>query len=226
MKCLSVWWNSAPSSNQSIEERILKARTTFFSHGQLCAYHGKLNPLSSRSIVEICVLPVLLYRSESWILNLTLLSKLESFQSKRILQLSKHTSNNVPVLALKWPSMCGRILCNKLSFLYCVQNGDVHSISVNKQCKFLDEVLGTNFTEELLSNPHLSLKDLKRRIISADYLKNLKAAEDHPSQKYVAQIEEMNVWLKLWDMALDHGTEGTKAVLAILKALCRSVFSD
>ena len=109
-------------------------------------------------------------------LNLTILSKLESFQSelgKRILQLSKHTSNNVPVLALKWPSMCARILCNKLSFLYCVKNGessslstqvfrtlaatDVHSISVIKQCKFLDEVLGTNFTEELMSNPHLSL---------------------------------------------------------------------
>ena len=101
----------------------------------------------------------------------TLLSKLESFHSelgKCILQLSKHTSNNVPVLALKWPSMCVRTLYNKFSFLCCVQNGepyslstqvfrtlaatDVYSISVIKQCKFLDEVLGTNFTEELLSN--------------------------------------------------------------------------
>ena len=61
-------------------------------------------------------------------LNSSLLSKLESFQSelrKRILKLSKYTSNNIPLLALRWPSMCTRLLCNKLSFLHHICNGQL-----------------------------------------------------------------------------------------------------
>lgn len=46
------------------------------------AFHGLLNPLSSRTIVKNCVLPILMYRSESWIMNQSLLSKLESFYSE------------------------------------------------------------------------------------------------------------------------------------------------
>ena len=65
-KYLGVWWNSAPCSKQSIKERINSAQ-----------------PLESTLIhIECCILPVLMYKSESWILNLSLLSKLVSFQSK------------------------------------------------------------------------------------------------------------------------------------------------
>ena len=52
----------------------------------------------NRSLVECCILPVLMYGSESWMLNSTLLSTLESFQAelgKRILKLPKFTSNNI-----------------------------------------------------------------------------------------------------------------------------------
>ena len=104
VKCLGVWWDSNLSSRLSIEEHIHKAHAAFFMNGQLGAFHGVLNPLSSKSIVECCVMPVLMYGSESWVLNSSLLSKLESFQSelgKRILKLSKYTSNNIPLLALR-----------------------------------------------------------------------------------------------------------------------------
>ena len=74
VKCLGVWWDSVSSSKKSVTERIQKSRAAFFSHGQLGAFHGLLNPLSSRSLVECCILPVLMYGSESWILNSTLLS--------------------------------------------------------------------------------------------------------------------------------------------------------
>ena len=88
VKCLGVWWDSSLSSKTSIMERINKARSAFFSHEELGAFHGLLNPLSSRSLIECCIIPVLMYGSESWVLNSTLLSKLESFQAelgKRIL---------------------------------------------------------------------------------------------------------------------------------------------
>ena len=72
-----------------------------FAHGELGAFHGQLNPLSSRSLVETCVMPVLMYGSESWCLNTSLLSKLESFQAevgKRILRLPRFTANSVPLM--------------------------------------------------------------------------------------------------------------------------------
>ena len=80
--CLGVWWCSNFTSRKSIEDRICKAHGAFFAHRELGAFHGQLNPLSSRSLVETCVMPVLMYGSESWCLNASLLSKLESFQAE------------------------------------------------------------------------------------------------------------------------------------------------
>ena len=82
---------------------------------------GSLNPLSSKSIIECCILSILLYGSESWILNDTLLKKLESFPAeigKRIFRLPKHTSNRVIRIALRWPSVRARVLFYKLVFLW------------------------------------------------------------------------------------------------------------
>ena len=126
VKCLGVWWCSNFSSRESIEERINKARGAFFAHGQLGAFHGLLNQLSSRSLIESCVIPVLMYGTESWYLNETLLSKLESFQAqlgKRVLKITKF--NN---MALHWPSMRCRCLCAKLSFLYRICCGGEGSL--------------------------------------------------------------------------------------------------
>ena len=211
VKCLGMWWDSSPSSKTSVSERIKKARVAFFSHGQLGAFHGLLNPLSSRSIVESCILPVLMYGSESWVLNTTLLLTLESFQAevgKRILRLPKFTSNNIPLLVLNWPSMCARILCSKLSFLYKVCHDqraslssqvfnsfsatDVMSMILVKQCQFLESKLGTEFTGEVLYQPHLSLRDLKKRILHVDKIKTFAASENHPSLQFVLNVAREN----------------------------------
>ena len=128
VKCLGVWWDNSSSSHVCVKERIQKARATFFANGQLGAFHGLLNPLSSRSIIESCVL---LYSSENWVLNRPLLQALESFQAelgRRILKLPKFSSNYVPMLVLNWTSMCARVLCNKLFFLLCVCNGETTSL--------------------------------------------------------------------------------------------------
>ena len=77
VKCLSVWWCSNFASRKS--ERICKAHGAFFTHRELSAFYGQLHPLSSRSLVET---PFLMYGSESWCLNASLLSKLESFQAE------------------------------------------------------------------------------------------------------------------------------------------------
>ena len=125
-RCLGAWWSPSLSC-KNINNNIEKARRAFFARGS-GVFHGKLNPLSSMNIIEHCVLPCLLYRAESWILNNSLLAKLESFQvelAKRILCLHKNTANNIARMALLWPSMRARILIRKLNYLLKVITGDL-----------------------------------------------------------------------------------------------------
>ena len=80
----------------------------------------------------------------------------------------------------------------------------VRSTSIIKQCKFLDSVLCSEFTEEFLKNPDISVRDLKNLILEADSSRSLIAANDH-------------AWLKFWGNALDHGVEDTRASVTLLK---------
>ena len=127
----------------------------FFARGK-DLFRGKLNPLSAKSIIECCIMPILMYGSELWILNSTLHNKLESFQAelaKRILRLHSSSSNHGCRIALHWPSMRARVLCSKFSFLIKVTQGDdslsyevfrslaaseVESIQLVHQCRFLE----------------------------------------------------------------------------------------
>ena len=76
-RCLGALWSPSLSCLRWIEGNIDKARRAFFARGS-GVFHGTLNPLSSKSTVEHCVLPCLLFGAESWILNASLLQKLES----------------------------------------------------------------------------------------------------------------------------------------------------
>ena len=103
---------------------------------------------------------------------------------------------------------------------------DVTSMSIVKQCHFLDSILDTQFTNEVLNNPELSLRDLKKRILEADRLRIVEKSENHPSLSYILHIAKKNKWLKFWDVALEYGYDGSKSSMAILKSLCLTVFSD
>ena len=84
------------------------------------AFQGKLNPLSGKTIFDTCVIPVLLFGSENWILTDSQLDHLEAFQGeigRRILKISKSHSTLATRVALKWPSVAARILTRKLNLL-------------------------------------------------------------------------------------------------------------
>ena len=77
----------------AVEENISKARKAFINCDSLGVFQGYLNLLTSRSIYLTCVIPVLLYGCENWILNDQLILYLEWFQGwagKKILGLKKH----------------------------------------------------------------------------------------------------------------------------------------
>ena len=61
VKCLGVWWQYNLSASRAVTENIFKARKAFFAVGDLGAFQGKLNPLSSSSIFITCILSILLY---------------------------------------------------------------------------------------------------------------------------------------------------------------------
>ena len=113
------------------------------SVGSIGVFQGDLSPLSSRSVVETCVMPVLLFGSENWLLNRAMISSLEAFQgeiAKRILiKWPGHHSNTAAVVVVGLQSVESRILERKLGFLHrvlesgssCVSGRAVEALSDN-----------------------------------------------------------------------------------------------
>ena len=125
-KCLGYWWSWDLSSTKAIHEAIAKARHAFFYFGSLGAFMGKLNPLTGRAIYETCVIPVLLYGCENWVLSDDNIIILEAFQGeigRRILQLSKSHSLLSTRIVLQLQSIASCILSRKLSLLHRVSIG-------------------------------------------------------------------------------------------------------
>ena len=69
---------------KSVEENILKAHHAFFHYGSIGVFQGDISPLSSKSVLECCVMLILMYRCENWILTERLIDKLEAFQGELV----------------------------------------------------------------------------------------------------------------------------------------------
>ena len=102
-KCLGYWWSGDLGAGSAVHENITKARRAFFQLGSLGVFHGDLSPLSTRSVIKTCVLSVLLYGSENWVLSDSLYLKLDKFLgelAKRALKWPKYLSNTAARVAL------------------------------------------------------------------------------------------------------------------------------
>ena len=102
-KYLGVWWEYNLSASRAVHENVSKARKAVFALGNIGAFHGSLNPLSGRSIFETCIVPILLYSCETWLLDSSTMKVLESFQCEicRRIRLPKHHSKTVVRLGLQ-----------------------------------------------------------------------------------------------------------------------------
>ena len=245
-KCLGVWWKYDLSPAKSIEERVHQARRAFFALGSIGAFHGRLNPLTGRSLFETFVVPILLYGCETWILSESHLRTLESFQAeigKRILGISKYHSDISTLIGLHWPSVKARILCQKLTFLAklledddCLSSqvfrtlasDDIYDISIVQQCRLLEQGIGTNYLQLCLEDPLTARSivcEAKRDILSRDWASTLLASKTHPSLTVVVATDEIaSTWNRLWDEALEYGVRGTRLMQGLFAALTRPVF--
>ena len=128
-----------------------------------------------------------MFGAEAWCCNASLLSKLELFQSeigKKILRFPKFTANQVPLLALNWPTMRCRCLCAKQSFLHKIHSSERSTLSTEvfktltfpsiestlliKQCCLLEQPHSQKFTDEVITNTDVVMRFLKEQIIKAD----------------------------------------------------------
>ena len=168
-KCLGVWWSHNLSALRSVQENIIKARNAFFAFGSIQAFQGNLNPLSAISVFESCVLPILLYGCETWLLDSSTIQLLERFQleiGRRILKLPKWFSGTVIRICLSLPSIVYRIFLCKIKYLSKLLVGDSKSISSRvfvsatiadpldvsliQQCKMLESIIGVSLVNQCL----------------------------------------------------------------------------
>ena len=250
VKCLGVWWQHNLSAARAVTENISKARKAFFALGNIGAFQGKLNPLSGSSIFITCILPILLYGCETWILDSNTITKLERFQNeigRRILQLPKHFSGKVVRLALQWPAMSTRVLIRKLKFLSRLTSDsndveliskeifsslaavDVYKLSIIQQCRMLESSLGTGVLAMCLNEPGKAssiVAEQKPHLISKDFQLLIEHSLSHKSAKLVAEVVQTTSWCRLWDIALDRGVKGTRGLQTLLREMCRPIFTN
>ena len=218
------------SAKHSVSENIDKARRAFFALGRLGAFQGDLNPLSSCSIFETCIIPTLLYGCETWLLDANTLSALESFQHEigcRILRVPKFYSKTSVRIALHWPTVATCILIRKLNFLSKLLSGsndtisrrvfsslaveDVYESSIVQQCRMLESKLGIHVLAKCLSDPENApdaVRSCKESILRSDLTILISTSSDCPSSAApAALIASHTSWRQLWDVALDKGVK-------------------
>ena len=125
--------------------------------------------MSSCSIVQCCVLPILLYGVKNWIMSCESIKKLECFQgkiAKRILQMPQWYSNKVACILLGCNSIHSLCTNRKLRFLhrikmneesicyrtYAAMVDDVEALSLVCECRKLEERYGSDFTAQILES--------------------------------------------------------------------------
>ena len=212
--------------------------------GSKGVFQGIANPLSSKAILDSCVMPTCLSGCENWLLNDVLLSTLEAFQGFvgcRSLHLSRFHSHLIPRIVLGLPSMRARILCAKLGFLSRISTPDNNTLSslafrrlqsnnsetaLVQQCRYLQEVYTTDFTSIVLSTEgcKASLKQVKKDIVELDASLAKAEAEDHASLQLLLQSGVH--WPAVWDEALDRGPHATGNATTVLRMLTRPSFGE
>ena len=66
-------------TSQLYKKISLKLEERFFAFGKIDAFQGHLNPLSAVNIFETCVIPVLLYGCDTWLLDSSTILLLEQY---------------------------------------------------------------------------------------------------------------------------------------------------
>ena len=131
-------------------------------------------------------------------------------------------------------SVAARVFIQKLNLLFKVTSGeesigchvfssiaanDLQSLRLIQECRSLEDKLDCCGATDAVLHSKASLKELKRNILKVDWDTCVSTASQHSSTALAAKVSSSVSWLKLWDMALDHGPRGTAALQALYHLL-------
>ena len=240
-KCLGYLWNHNLSAKPSIEHNILKAKKSFFAYGSMGLFKGDLSPLSGRSMVETCILSILLYSIENWCLTQNSIQMLDSFLgelSKRLLRLPRWYSNTPASIVVVL--MSARVLCltRKLNFLRktsidgysetmssrtlrCLSD-NLDSICLIRECCDLDQFFHSDFTSTMLQRDADTCPrpfEIKEDLQTRDRDLRLAQHKGKADMSIIVEVERAVGWPRLWDLALDYGpkcVDGLKHLVGVV----------
>ena len=84
----------------------------------------------------------------------------------------------------------------------------------------LDRIGSTN----ALLSVQSTLKEIKRQVLQMDWEACITEGSHHSGTAVASQIASKASWMRLWDMALDHGASGTRSLQALYRKLTRPQF--
>ena len=166
-----------------------------------CWELGSIIRIHSDDWVEACVLPILLYGVENWVLSSESIRMIDSFQGeipKRILCLPKWYSNTAAIVALGWNSLHSICTIKKLRFLHIVMTNqesichrafsvmadDVESFSLVRECRELELRYNSTFTSAILCAKEQEkvniIRNAQRNICKIDQSALLQKASTYP----------------------------------------------
>ena len=189
----------------------MKARKSFFTYGSMGVFQGDLSPLSGRSVVETCILPILLYGAENWCLSQNSIQALDSFLgelSKRLLKLPIWYSNTPASIVIALGSASPLCLNRKLNFLKKISSDDnsetvssrtlaslsddVDSICLVRECRDLEQYFHSNFTSAILQQKADTCplpREIKKVILSRDRDLRLEQHKGRADMSIVVEVE-------------------------------------
>ena len=95
---------------------------------------------------------------------------------------------------------------------------DVESTCLVKECRELEEVLGTSFTDEILMGGEMvGMKEVKKIVKEVD--RKLLLSRCRGKAPMIASVGEDGGWLRLWDEALNLGERHTKGLKNLSRVL-------
>ena len=232
-KCLGYWWKGDVFATKSMDENIKKARHSFFHYGSIGAFQGDICPLSSRSILESCVIPVLLYGYENWIMRkVREVGGISGGAGEEDPEMAKtplqhccchypggldNALQSVDQEAEFSPACREQQLCQPSGTALLALSDDTASICLVRECRELEEVFGTHFIQEILSDNAPPIREVKDAIHERDRTKlTAKCSEKAPM---IAAVARRITWSRLWDSALDLGDKSVKGLQSLSRAM-------
>ena len=132
------------------------------------------------------------------------------------------------LIELHWPSVKGRVLIRKLTFLAKLLERDdvfssrvfrtlastnVYEISLIQQCHVLEQQIGTGFLQLCLQNPTNAssiVHEAKSEILAKDWNCTFQDSKFHHLLAIVSATDVIaSSWNRIWDEALEFGVRGT-----------------